>query len=81
MTSCKLELVSLEDRSVPAVLATAAVPSPPAEAAAVAAAPASPVPASAIAAATSQGTPLGKLAANHNQTLVSGRRRRKAGRG
>lgn len=81
MKSCKLELVPLEDRSVPTVLATSAAPSPPADAAVIAVAPASPVLASAIAAATSQGTPLGKLAANHNQTLVSGRRRRKAGRG
>lgn len=81
----KLELLSLEDRSVPAFLTAYAT--------ATELAPAQNEPTDFVSTAvvskmvmasktdTSSGTTLGKLAANHNQTLVLDRRRGKSRRG
>ncbi|MBP3953763.1 hypothetical protein J8F10_00410 [Gemmata sp. G18] len=78
MKSLKLELRPLEDRSVPAILTTRALASPPPDAPAIVA-PAAPLPALALTAA-SHNPPPGRLAANHNQTLVRDRRARKSRR-
>ena len=79
----KLELVSLEDRSVPAILTTyapASMPSP-IDPTHVVVAPTVSMLSVAGHAATSQGFPNGRLSANHNQTLVRDRRRGKSRRG
>lgn len=79
----KLELLPLEDRSVPATLTTfttSAAASPMDPLINVAAMNASKVTVD-VHAPTSQGSHLGKLAANHNQTLVRDRQRGKSRRG
>ena len=86
----KLELVTLEDRSVPATL-TAYTPAPPAATITIYA-PATPPPPPAppptigvvvvsLATTDARAHVAGKLATNHNQTLVRDRRRGKSRRG
>lgn len=72
----KLELLSLEDRCVPAVLAaySPVTESTPTESTTYVAAAAASKIVLASQADTASGTTLGKLAANHNQTLVRMRR-------
>lgn len=80
----KLELVALEDRSVPATLTTSVLATPPATVAVYAPATPPPPPAPpptigvvvvslAPTAGTPQTGPFGKIATNHNQTLIRDR--------